>query len=238
MRNIRPSLSISVFALLMLCAGPASARFLQTDPVGYKDDVNLYEYAKDDPVDHTDPSGKDSFEVSRTITEAGFNTPYDHTFTIVSDKPGGAIRASFDYGPQNGGSGNLINGTNGKLVSTGLTSTDAAAWKASQSPNSGVRIEKIPASDPAVIAAGQSLNKTLGTAANPGNIDYAHSPNGTNVSGNSNSATSTLVNNAVQATHPGAPNVNPPAGSNAPGSSVRITSPNCVSGPGGSSCKM
>ena len=37
---------------------PAQARFLQTDPVGYQDDVDLYTYVGNDPTDKTDPSGK------------------------------------------------------------------------------------------------------------------------------------------------------------------------------------
>ena len=36
---------------------PRIGRFLQTDPIGYKDDVDLYSYVGDDPVNRADTSG-------------------------------------------------------------------------------------------------------------------------------------------------------------------------------------
>jgi hypothetical protein len=55
-----------------LGATTAEAHFLQTDPVGYKDDLDLYAYVGDDPMNHADPTG-----LSCTSSSSGDKTVYD-----------------------------------------------------------------------------------------------------------------------------------------------------------------
>jgi RHS repeat-associated protein len=149
---------------------PTLGRFMQTDPIGYGDGVNWYDYVGGDPVNGTDPSGMESQLICRSVYGAG-----NHCFVVITNKKK-QITDRFSYGPEKEtcatcDKGKLVETRSDRDSATNRADSDSA--RTGKNVTSRTNLNQFGVKDDQVRKAGQAMDAKLGSILKPGDTKYS-----------------------------------------------------------------
>lgn len=111
---------------------PALGRFLQTDPIGYADDMNLYAYVRGNAVNYIDPLGLQTTGNQTALTAGGFGYGVTIGYGFQKDDSGNsALQFNVGYGRYTGNPSVSLTNTYVTTSATTVNSLTGTGFQAS-----------------------------------------------------------------------------------------------------------